>query len=257
MKHERKAGSIWQKEEPFTKKQEAHFNSLTWIINFSGDKNRLNKDFQSKVNSKKNKILDSLQIEKIEDAPEDVQNAYDRYRKEAYNKVLSRLREHQTAPPMAVTGASNYKGNFDKRERIERRARENYKKINKTVDIIIKRYANLNLKSILKAKQKQQVKKEKIDFIKEKLNNEIAKIRKKYKSNLNSIIKAYGGTQDGYKDICYRFELKKNKFDLELSERGGFYLHSFNSYKNRDEKTFSSVIEMINELENFLIGDDK
>jgi len=57
--------------------------------------------------------------------------------------------------------------------------------------------------------------------------------------------------------VCYRFEFNNQEFDLELSEHGRFYLHHFNNYKNRDEKTFSSVIEMINELENFLIGDDK
>ncbi len=56
----------------------------------------------------------------------------------------------------------------------------------------------------------------KIDFIKEELNKEIAKIRKKYKPNLSSIIKAYGGTHKNYKNVCYRFEFNNQEYILKI-----------------------------------------
>ncbi len=92
----------------------------------------------------------------------------------------------------------------------------------------------------------------KIDFTTENLNQKIAQIRKKYKPELKSIRKAFGGTRKGKKHICYRFEYKDEVYDLEIDEFGKYYLHPFNNYKKRDYKRFSSVKEMITELEDFL-----
>ncbi len=143
----------WQEDNPFTEEQNRENYSLTWLFS-SGDQNRLNTDFQSYVKNKEDGIKRRLRLSNVEDAPEDVLDALDRYRKEVYNKILADLRGKQAAPSMAITGSSNYKGNFDKRESIERNAYEKYKKVDNAVDRVVGQYANL--KKIRTAEERRQ-----------------------------------------------------------------------------------------------------
>ncbi len=113
-----------------------------WLFS-SGDSNRLNTDFQGYVKNKEDGIKRRLKLNNIEDAPEDVLDAIDRYRKEVFNKILADLRGKQAAPSMTITGSSNYKGNFDKRESIERNTYERYKKADRAVDRVVGQYVNL------------------------------------------------------------------------------------------------------------------
>lgn len=57
---------------------------------------------------------------------------------------------------MAITGSSNYKGNFDKRERIERTAYERYKKVDNAVDRVVEQYANLKKAKTKTAEERRQ-----------------------------------------------------------------------------------------------------
>lgn len=161
VRHERVKGSIWQNDNPFTEEQNALEDSLTWIFRRGDDsKDRLNRDFQDYVKNKEDSIKRKLRLKNIEDAPEDVLDAIDRYRKEVYNKILANLRGKQVAPSMAITGSSNYKGNFDKRESIERNAYEKYKKVDKAVDRVVGQY--VNLKKTKTAEERRQEYREKI-----------------------------------------------------------------------------------------------
>lgn len=94
-------GSIWQKDNPFTEEQNRENYSLTWLFS-SGDLNRLNTDFQGYVKNKEDGIKCRLKLNNIEDAPEDVLDAIDRYRKEVCNKILADLRGKGVAPSMAI-----------------------------------------------------------------------------------------------------------------------------------------------------------
>ena len=143
VRHEKVAGSIWQKENPFTDKQNALEDSLTWIFKIGDDRNRLNTNFQNYVKSKENEITARLRLNKIEDAHPDVLDAVDRYRKEVYNKILSDLNANRIAPSTVITGGSNYRGNMPKRERIERNAYERFKKVDKAVDKVVRQYEQL------------------------------------------------------------------------------------------------------------------
>lgn len=143
VRHKRVKGSIWQKEEPFTKKQNALEHSLTWIFKIGDDRNRLNTDFNNYTSSKKNQIKEALNLKQIEDAPEDVLNAYDRYRKAVYNKILSDLNSNRIAPSTVITGGSNYRGNMPKRIRYEKNAYERFKRVDTAVDKVIKQYQQL------------------------------------------------------------------------------------------------------------------
>ena len=143
VRHKRVKGSIWQEKEPFTKEQNALEDSLTWIFKIGDDRNRLNTNFDNYINIKEEKIKASLNLQKIEDAPEDVLNAYDRYRKAVYNKILSDLNANRIAPSTVITGGSNYRGNMPKRERIERNAYERFQRVNNAVDKVIKQYRQL------------------------------------------------------------------------------------------------------------------
>lgn len=142
LKHQRKEGTIWQKKNPFSKEQNSSYDNLTWVFNISGGENRLNEYFQDMINSKENEIKSRLKIKDVKESSENIQNAYDRYRKESYNFVLSKLNQHQTAPSMAVTGSSGYKNakyRFDKRDRMEKSARDKLAKITKTMDKTIEK----------------------------------------------------------------------------------------------------------------------
>ena len=179
VRHQKVKGSIWQKENPFTDEQNALEDSLTWIFRMGDDsKNRLNRDFQSYVKNKENKIKQRLRLKNIEDAPEDVLDAIDRYKKEVYNKISSDLRGKQVAPSMAITGSSNYKGNFDKRENIERNAYERYKKVDKAVDKVVGQYANL---------RKTNTADERRQEIREKITPKLIEAKKKGKKVYSSL----------------------------------------------------------------------
>ena len=161
VRHKKVKNAIWQKDNPFTDEQNATDYELNWIFRMGADsKNRLNTKFQEYVRSKENNIKQRLRLKSIEDAPEDVQDAMDRYRKEIYSKISSDLSANQKAPSMAITGSTNYKGNFDKRETMERNAYERYKKVDKAVDKVVGQY--VNLKKTKSAEEKRQEYRERI-----------------------------------------------------------------------------------------------
>ncbi len=63
---------------------------------------------------------------------------------------------------MAITGSSNYKGNFNKRESIERNAYERYKKVDNAVDRVVGQYVNLKKAKTKTAEERRQEYRERI-----------------------------------------------------------------------------------------------
>ena len=181
LKHKKVEGSVWQKDAPFTKAQNDSFYNSTWIFSQTKDpENVLNIRFKEHTKSKEDEIKNRLKIEKIEDAPEDVQNAYDKYRKEAYNYYLVQMRAYEVAPSTVITGSSGYKGNIKKANNMRERAQEKLNNANNTVDKII------NINKTIERKEKEFVKEptEKVvDFgTKNKnINQKINEFKKEYK----------------------------------------------------------------------------
>ena len=160
LKHEIREGNIWQKEAPFTKEEISSWNSLT---HFPRD---WNKDFKESVNKKEKAILKQLNIQKIEAAPEDVQNAFDYYRKNIYENIRERNRARQIAPPMYVVGPAKYPTHrIPKAEAIENRASEKLKKAEKTLRKITYQYIDLKPR-----KSTEEIRQEYRDKITPKLN---------------------------------------------------------------------------------------
>lgn len=160
LKHEIKEGNIWQKEAPFTKEEISSWNSLT---HFPRD---WNKDFKESVNKKEKTILKQLNIQKIEVAPEDVQNAFDYYRKNIYENIREKNRARQIAPPMYVVGPAKYPTHrIPKAEAIEKRASEKLEKAEKTLRKITYQYRDLKPR-----KSTEEIRQEYRDKITPKLN---------------------------------------------------------------------------------------
>jgi len=155
LKHEKQKGSIWQKDNPFTKEQEWTWNSLT---HYPTD---WNKEFKNSVDIKERQILKKLNLGKIEDAPADVQNAFDYYCKNVYQFIQEYNRAKQVAPPVSVVGSAKYPMHkIPKADAIRKKASEKLEKSKKTVDKITSQYVNLQPKK--SAEEKRQEYREKI-----------------------------------------------------------------------------------------------
>jgi len=206
-------------------------------------KSDLNNDYESHMKEWeqrfKNINLDITQL------PALIKEAFTRFQNSLKEYYERKAKANMIYPNPYMTGRSNYKNIEGKKARAGRTEKIGIEKVE---------FAEKKLKSTLKNySQSQEILNSlDINFTTENLNQEIAQIRKKFKPNLKSIRKAYGGARQGKKHVCYRFEYKEKIFDLELDEFGKYYLHPFNNYEKRDYQRFYSVREMINEFENFL-----
>lgn len=135
--HEAKATKPWLTDHPFTKEDADRYNRYT---HFETTAEEMNRRFREDVEKYEEWVRECLKEYGITEIPENVRRALEGYRKALYEWEIARIRAREIAPPVSVVGPAKYKGNPEKADRIQRRAREALEEAKEKLRRAVKRY---------------------------------------------------------------------------------------------------------------------
>jgi len=218
----------WEQDRPFTKEQVDAFNRYT---HYPVD---INREFESTVKQKEREIWDKLSRAGKEEMSDEVQEAYQRYRKALYDYYLTESGIRSYAPPWTVVGRAKYPtGRVEKAAARSRANLEKVEKAEKRLDSAIKR----QLSQVIYASDPEAIKK-----YKEKLKKleETHALEKK----INDYFKRTGKLPEDIPDYLREKALSNLKFSYEKRPFPSYELSSNTAEMRRIKKKIEEITKL-------------
>lgn len=218
----------WEQDRPFTKEQVDAFNRYT---HYPVD---INREFESTVKQKEREIWDKLSRAGKEEMSDEVQEAYQRYRKALYDYYLTESGIRSYAPPWTVVGRAKYPtGRVEKAAARSRANLEKVEKAEKRLDSAIKR----QLSQVIYAGDPEAIKK-----YKEKLKKleETHALEKK----INDYFKRTGKLPEDIPDYLREKALSNLKFSYEKRPFPSYELSSNTAEMRRIKKKIEEITKL-------------